>query len=454
MYDIVIVGGGVAGLYAAYLAAKHGLKTLVIERLPEDRIGEKVCGDAVGKHHVDWAGLDLRPGVEIVHRYVGARVVSPDQQHHIDVPGEGYAVDRKRFGQRLLELAVNAGAEVWAGHRFVKPVVEGSWLRGVVVRDEGGGTKEVRGRIHVDATGVPAVVRRSLPSTWWVSEPVPPSDYCLTYREIWVADIDLGEEGQNLVWIYLDEQVAPGGYWWLFPKGGGVYNVGLGVQWRPGAPNPRKQFEEFIRRRFMGRIETVVHSGGGLVPTRRPIPCMVWNGLMVVGDAACLANPVHGGGIGPALRGARLAIDVAVKAIEEGDTSMRGLWRYQRLYHEAYGAKQAALDVARMFLQRLSNEDLNLIFRSGIIDSAGIYDLGTHGVLSSRTLSMLGSALRLAVSRPTMLRHLAKLKSFMERAKQLYLEFPESPEGYEEWRRREREFFEEYRRWLDSVAPR
>ncbi len=64
--------------------------------------------------------------------------------------------------------------------------------------------------------------------------------------------------------------------------------------------------------------------GGGIVPTRRPLPSLVANGFLAVGDAAVTVNPVHGGGIGPALLSAELASKAVIDAFERNDVSERG----------------------------------------------------------------------------------------------------------------------------------
>ncbi len=448
-YDIVIVGGGVSGLFAAYTLAKAGLRVAVIEKNPEEKIGEKVCGDAIGKHHFDELGIPYpEMGFDAEGLFSGVKVVSPDETREITVYGEGYALNRKNFGFKLYRMALTAGAEVFPEHRFHKPLVEGSWIRGVAVMKSDGSVEEFQSKVVIDASGVAAVVRRSLPSDWWVSEPIPPEDFNITYREIWYGDIEIDHD---FAWIFLNVEIAPGGYWWLFPKRKGVYNVGLGVQWKKGNPNPKTQFERFVKPRYEKKISEVVDRGGGVVPTRRPIPCMVWNGFVVVGDAAATANPVHGGGIGSAMLSAKLAAETIIEALERGEPTLEALWQYHTRFHRAYGAKQASLDVLRMFLQTMSNEGLNFVFRSNLVSGDEVYDIGAKGMLRQSIFSKLGSLLRLA-SRPSFLTKLWKLKQYMDRARDLYLRFPESPQGYERWREEEKRLFNEYRQWLAKEA--
>ncbi|MDW8084965.1 MAG: NAD(P)/FAD-dependent oxidoreductase [Ignisphaera sp.] len=446
-YDVTIVGGGVAGLYASYIVARAGLKTALIEMKDEEGIGEKTCGDAIGEHHFIELGIDAPVvGFDAEGFYRGVKIVSPDEADIITVDGKGISLNRKNFGVRLYKMAISSGAEAFLNHFFVKPVVDGSWIRGIIAKDKSGKSVTLYSKVVIDASGVPAVVRRSLPMEWWVSEPTSREDYNITYREIVVGDFDVEKE---YAYIFLNAEVARGGYWWLFPKGNNVYNIGLGIQWRESTDNPRANYEKFIRKRFHNRIHKVLHGGGGIVPTRRPIPCMVWNGFIVVGDAAATANPVHGGGIGSAMISSMVAAKTIIEALSRSEPSIENLWSYHTDYHRIYGAKQASLDVLRMFLQRMSNSDLNYIFKSRIVSGEDVYNMGYRGELSHSIIDRVSKLVSL-VRRPLFVSKLYKLKQYMEKAYQLYKSFPVSTLHYEQWRNEERKLFSEIKEWIEK----
>ncbi len=447
-YDVVIVGAGPAGLTAAYHIAKAGFRVAVLEMRSDDEFGYKVCGDAMSVKYFDEVGIPHpRMGIEVVGLFKGVRVYAPNETMYVDVYGEGYALDRKALAWYLRRLCEEKGVEFYTSHRFHAPVVEGTWVKGVKALGPGGDVKVFNTKIVIDASGTTSVVRRSLPREWWVSEPIPLEDYNATYREIWEGDIDVEHD---LAYIFLNADIARGGYWWLFPKKRGVYNVGLGVQAGKGL-NPLHQFERYIKPRFKDRISRILDRGGGLVPTRRPIPCMVWNGLVVVGDAACMANPIHGGGIGPAMLGGKIAAETIVEALINGRTDMESLWLYHIRYHRAYGAKQASLDILRMFLQTMSNEGLNFVFESKLVSGSEVGDIGSKGDIPSSVFSKLSSIARL-IRKPKFLLKLYTVKKYMDKARELYENYPQSPRDYEKWRETERKLFEEYRQWLSKEA--
>jgi len=437
-YDVLVAGGGTAGLFAAYRLAKAGLSVAMVERKTQENIGEKVCGDAVGEHHFKEVGLEPpRIGVDAVHEFRGVRVYSPSKRAHVTAYGKGYALDRKAFGQRLLRLALDAGAELLDSHVILKPIVEESWVKGLVVRG-GGGTKELRSKVVVEATGSAAAVRTKLPKEWWVSEDIPKEDYNIAYRVI--AEVEERQDPYYAL-IYLDVEVAPGGYWWWFPKGEYTVNVGLGVRPDLGV-NPKKQVEKVLYPILEKAGAKIIHEGGGLVPTRRPLPCMVWNGLVAVGDAACTANPIHGGGIGPSLDSSYHATNTIIKALEEGEPTIEALWPYHRAYIETYGDKQAGLDALRIFLQGLTNDDLDFAIEKGIVTDKELSEMGYQGELLKSIVDKAVRGLKL-ITRPTLLRQIVAARDYVNKAKKLYAEFPEMPDKFEEWRTKQEKLFAE-----------
>ncbi|HDD68855.1 MAG TPA: hypothetical protein ENG61_00660 [Candidatus Korarchaeota archaeon] len=116
---------------------------------------------------------------------------------------------------------------------------------------------------------------------------------------------------------------------------------------------------------------------------------------------------------------------------------------------ELYGAKQAGLDVLRMYLQLMSDEELNFVFEKGVISSADIGEIGYKGDLGSTLISKVSSAIRL-LSRPSLLARLKKVKDYMDKARELYYSYPKSPEDFKRWKIEVDKLFEEYRSWLQG----
>ena len=430
-YDVVIVGAGTAGCYNAYLLAKKGFSVALVEAKDRSDIGNKVCGDAIGKHHFDNLGLSYPSGKELEGVFKGIVIYSPREDKSILVKGEGFAINRYWFGQRLLKMALDRGVELFDNHIAVEPIVRGEYVIGVRVRDKHTlSVKELYGKVIVDASGATASLRSQLPREWWVSEKASKEDFNITYREIRELPFEIDT---RYALIYLSKKIAPGGYWWFFPKTKSKVNVGLGLQWSTGGLNPRRQYEKYILTRREFRESKLVHGGGGLVPTRRFLECPVWNGFVAIGDAAFTANPIHGGGIGPSLISAKGAAEAIEEALEKEDPSIDNLWSYPIKYINLYGAKQAKLDIIRMFLQKLNDDDLQFIFDKEVITGEEISDMGFTGEIKMSILNRVAIALKF-VTRPSLLRKLKIVRDYINAIGNLYSMYPKTPREYPQWK--------------------
>lgn len=440
-YDVLIVGAGVAGLYLATQVAKKGFKTVVVESKPKDRIGEKPCGDAIGEHHLNELGLNP-PNYVVDHRYKGVVVYGPSERNYVTVPGSGLSLNRVRFGQWMLKNALDSGVELLDNHVFLNPHVSGKEVTEVDVREKGSTVKKtIRAKIYVDASGATPSLRTKLPKDWFINDEPYKSEFNITYREVIELDETLNLDS-GYAYIFLNEKIAPGGYWWLFPKNasGRVVNVGLGVLWSLNL-NPRLNYDGFIKHRFRGRV---IHAGGGLVPTRRPLPTLVWGNVVVVGDSAYTVNPIHGGGIGSSLLAAHYASKHICEALSKGVVNEETLWGINVDYMYRYGSKQAFLDAIRMFLQRLSNDDIEWLITNKVVSGRDIHGLGYGGELEVSLIDRIASTIKL-LSKPSLLSNLRVVKKYADRLKNLYsIDYPKHPSYLGKWLKTVEDTIKEY----------
>jgi digeranylgeranylglycerophospholipid reductase len=141
---------------------------------------------------------------------------------------------------------------------------------------------------------------------------------------------------QDAIYLHFGNNIAPGGYAWVFPKGEGSANIGLGVvALRAGGRNARQWLDAYARSYFPTGIRVSSTVGGVIVhPT---IKRTVTDGLITVGDAAHMINPLSGGGIVNAMKAGRLAAEVGAGALAAGDTSAARLSRYHDAWMEMLG---------------------------------------------------------------------------------------------------------------------
>ncbi|MEM0010058.1 MAG: NAD(P)/FAD-dependent oxidoreductase, partial [Candidatus Bathyarchaeia archaeon] len=374
-------------------------------------------------------------GDELERTIMGIEVYSPDMETVFKLSGEGlygFIVDRRLFGQRLLKEAMDAGAMLLDYTQVIEPIIEDRFVRGVVARDrKTNGKKKILGSVTIDASGCSAVIRRRLPPEMGIETTIDKRDEVICYREIRILKNELEEP--EYCKIYLDVNIAPGGYYWIFPKRGSKVNVGLGVAALANFPNPKDQLYKFVLSREIFKNSILIHGGGGIVPTRRPLDSFVSNGVVVIGDAACNVNPIHGGGIGPSMMAGKISGEVISDVLETGEPTVEKLWPINIRYMKTYGAKQASLDIFRLFLQSLSNEDINYGMKYKIIREDDVLKAGIEGDVR---LNITDATRRLfmGLGRVSFLRKLYKMAKKSKALKKIYEEYPLSPKNMPEWK--------------------
>ncbi|MEM2319160.1 MAG: FAD-dependent oxidoreductase, partial [Candidatus Bathyarchaeia archaeon] len=166
-FDVVVVGGGTAGCLAAKTAAEAGLKVCLVERKNRKEIGEKICGDALGEHHLKSVSLENPPSGVVEKRIEGIKIYSPDMETVFTVKHEdfsGYMLNRHLFGQWLLRLSLDAGVTLFDSTQCLEPLLEKNFVTGVVAKNlKTGERMQLKGKVVVDASGFLAVIRRKLP---------------------------------------------------------------------------------------------------------------------------------------------------------------------------------------------------------------------------------------------------------------------------------------------------
>ncbi len=479
-YDVIVAGGGLAGTIAAQSVSyysKQKLSILVIDRSTQFTPGQKnisgwTCGDAVSKETVDFMTERIKipwTEPEIEHHVKGVMAFSPDRETSIPFDGAGYMLNRQKLpevqNQRAQKMGVNFDFEI----NLTGLVYDGNQVTGVQGVDNK--TKQPykkTGKLVIDATGVTSMLRNQIQNTTKVERKVDRRDVESTGRHIMYfdkAEEDLSEFDPDYCIIHLDQDIAPGGYGWVFPKGENKVNIGLGVEKtlldkrnkRLGkSDNVSSLIEEYVARNKAiknPRLSTDANdknnaSGNFQVSVRRQNDCLVANGYMLVGDSAWMPKPLDAGGIGPALVAGTLIGKVVADAIETGDVTEKGLWKYNKEFINEYGYKTAGLEIFRRLIQTLTNDQISYGMKHflGNLDVEAI-SKGEHPDFGG--LTKLGMLIRGALNKK-----LAEgLKFTTEVNKWLtnhYYDYPESPEGFEKWQAQLHEKLKESNTKLDA----
>ena len=445
-FDVVIVGAGTAGCMAAKTTAEAGLNVCLVERKKREEIGEKICGDALGEHHLREIGLEKPQNGELEKKIDGVKIYSPNMEVVFTIAQEdfvGYLLNRRLFGQWLLKKALDKNAVLLDSMQFLKPIIEKGAATGISAKSlETGRNIQIRSNLVVDASGFLAVVRRKLPKEMLIQNEIANEDVEACYREI--RQLKQEPENTSCCEIYLSQKVTPGGYTWIFPKNGARVNVGVGVCMRNKFPNPKSQLYKFVLNKPLFGGSLLLNGGAWYDPTRRPLDNMVGNGVAILGDAACLVNPIHGGGIGPSMLSGYFAGKTIVEALEKGDVSQKSLWPYNLRYMQSYGTKQAGLDVFRMLLLACRDEDLVYGLKYKLLTEEDILKASLGEDFHIKVTETARRVFR-GLRRMRFLNKLRLTVNLLNQVKKHYRNYPEHPEAFSEWQSKTKALFKEAR---------
>lgn len=348
-YDVVVVGMGPGGSAAARVCAEKGLKVLGVEKRQE--IGcPKRCGEGLSKNALKRMGLrfDSKWVCQVIK---GATVYAPNGKYiRIDYKGpEGWVIERKIFDKELAKQAARSGAKIIAKAEVIEIFREGKFLKVRIVFEHE--KFDVKTKILIASDGVESKIARmmGLDTTIKLIDVASAAQF-----EMANVKID-----PNRIELYFGNEIAPGGYFWVFPKGKDSANVGIGVRKPFSKDIAYNYLKRFVESRPNLKKGSVIEVNSGGVPVGGLLENMVADNFMVVGDAAHQVNAIHGGGISEAYVGGKIAGEVAVKSVKKGDYSKKVLEEYNKKWWDLRGKKLKKIVKLRQVVESLSDEELN-----------------------------------------------------------------------------------------------
>jgi menaquinone-9 beta-reductase len=340
-HDVIIVGAGPAGAACA-LALRHGgLRVALVDKAGFPR--DKICGDAIPSptlRHL--ARLDAAYGPELDALLIPrradtrySRLLAPNGRTlRIGWHNPAFNSARLHFDDALLTLV----------RRHTRTEVLKYAIRGVLP-DETGVTLHpadatqpaLRAALVIGCDGANSVVARQLAPQVRLDR----AHHCAAVRAYYQGVADAPEDTSDF--YFLREFGA--GYCWVFPVGGGVYNVGFGVLSEEVAVR-RLDLKTELRQllathphlapRFAGAQLLGPVSGFGLPlgGSGRPVHGPRW---LLCGDAAALIDPLQGHGIDKAVYSGILAAEQVLRCFQAGRFDEEFLAEYAREVNQRIG---------------------------------------------------------------------------------------------------------------------
>ena len=319
-FDIAVVGGGPAGLSAAYTAAMAGAKVILFEK-------DQSIAHNIRTSGVTWISEMERLGMpsKFYNPIQNYRFVSPSND--VIIRGDAAkscVLDVRAAYQHLAFLAAREGAQLMIKSIVTDVIKEGQRVAGVKASTPAG-KLTVHSRLVIDASGFSTSVGRKAGVVDQWSRYGVGAEY-----ECYCDDID------STTWaLMVGQNYSDAGYAWFFPLSKNRVRVGVGIGRPESNAEPLEKLNKIIEKRFKpldaigdGKIQPLeLHYG--FIPNEGVRHNSIADGLIMVGDSAGQSNPLVLEGIRYAIEFGRLAGEVGADSLSH-NSDRESLLQYER----------------------------------------------------------------------------------------------------------------------------
>lgn len=345
-YDITVVGGGPAGLSAAYAAARAGCKVCLFEK-------DESIGQYVRTSGVTWISEMKELGLpqKFYNPIKNYCFISPNNEVNLTADRPDCCVlDVRRTYQYLGMMAAAAGAEIRVRSNVFDIKLNRMTNERMIRFKSLTGEDQVHSVIIIDASGFRTEVGRKVGIVNAWSKYGVGAEY-----ECYCDDLD-----PTTWYLMVGNKYSSAGYAWVFPVNKNRIRIGVGVGRPTSTEDPIKKLNEIIESRAkpLDRIKNIrmLEFHHGFIPNQGLVKNIVTDGIMLVGDSAGFSNPLLLEGIRYAIKFGRLAGQIAAKSVPFNGTRDH-LVEYESACKQILSSKvSSALKVQSRWLN-LSDEE-------------------------------------------------------------------------------------------------
>jgi electron-transferring-flavoprotein dehydrogenase len=362
--DVLIVGGGPAGLAAAYHLRQlnRDISIAVLEK-----------GKEVGAHTISGAVMDPRGINELMPDWKekGAPIENPVEEDHVlyltktrkfglpIVPPPlrnhgNYIISLNKFARWFGKQVEERGVDIFPGFAGADLIIENDRLAGVRTGDKGidkhGGKKgnfepgiDVRAKITILAEGARGSLTKKLVKKFKLDEGRNPQVYAAGVKEVWDVAKERNTGGRvihTMGWPLRNEEFGGG---FIYNMADGRVSIGfvVGLDYLDPHLDPHQRFQQFKTHPYIRSIldgGKLYSYGAKAIPEGGywAQPQYYFNGGLIIGDAAGFLNSMRLKGIHLAFKTGMLAAEAAGEAIAAHDFSAGRLKRFEELVEESW----------------------------------------------------------------------------------------------------------------------
>ena len=326
--DIAVVGGGPAGLSAAYAAAKSKAKVILFEK--DESIAHNIRTSGV-----TWIEEIEKLGITSEHYNPIKNYCFISPSNEVTIRGstaKSCVLNVRSTFQHLAFLAAEAGSEIMVKSSVINVVMDSkNRVSGLKVSTPKG-DMVIGSKLVIDASGFnSSIVRRLGIVNEWKRYGVGAEYECYCEnvdRETWT--------------LMVGREYSEAGYAWVFPLSKNRARIGVGIGRPESRTDPLEKLNSIIVKKLnpfykMGKI-TPIELHCGVIPNEGLRKSTVFDGLILVGDSAGQANPLLLEGIRYAIEFGRLAGKIGAMSLSENSVK-ESLIEYERIWRSKIESK-------------------------------------------------------------------------------------------------------------------
>jgi digeranylgeranylglycerophospholipid reductase len=327
-YDIAVVGGGPAGLSAAYAAAKSKAKVILFEK--DESIAHNIRTSGV-----TWIEEIEKLGITRQHYNPIKNYCFISPSNEVTIRGstaKSCVLNVRSAFQHLAFLAAEAGSEIMVKSNVINVVMDSKKRISGLKASTPKGDMVIGSKLIIDASGFNSSIARRLGIVnEWKRYGVGAEYECYCEnvdRETWT--------------LMVGREYSEAGYAWVFPLSKNRVRIGVGIGRPESKTDPLEKLNSIIEKKLnpfykMGKI-TPIELHYGVIPNEGLRKSTVFDGLILVGDSAGQANPLVLEGIRYAIEFGRLAGEIGAMSLSENSVKA-SLIEYERIWRSKIESK-------------------------------------------------------------------------------------------------------------------